>query len=122
MKTAGAFDNKLMLLEPSSALTATTTGEAVDLNGNDMDELNVRAIFPKADGTNPKCILKYQGSDNQSTWEDIFTFPEIIAAGEYSKKIRGWGRYRRVVATISGTSPDFGLVKVGISTGGVLFP
>ena len=36
MKTAGTFDNKLILLEPTSNLTSTTTGSAVDLNGDDM--------------------------------------------------------------------------------------
>ena len=120
MKTAGTFDDKLMLLEPSSNLTATATGAAVDLTGDDMDELNVRAVFPKAEGTTPKAVLKYQGSDDKSTWKDIYVFPDIEAAGEYNQKIRGKGRYRRVVVTVSGTNPNFGLVKIGISTGGVL--
>lgn len=114
MKTAGTFDAKLILLEPSSNLTADVTGAAVDLNGDDMDELNVRVIVPKA-GTSLE--LKYQGSDDKSTWTDIYTFPTITAAGEYNKKIRGKGRWRRVVATVSG---NFGKVIVGISTGGVL--
>lgn len=120
MKTAGTFDKELMLLEPSSDLTSTTTGSAVDFHGDDLYELNVRAVFEKASGTSPKCVLKYQGSDDKTNWSDIVTFPDIEAKGEYSIKVRGKGRWRRVVATLSGTSPDFGKVKVGISTGGVL--
>ena len=120
MKTAGAFDKDLMLLEPASALTATATGDAVDFHGDDLYELNLRAVFPKADGTTPKAVLVYQGSDDGTNWSDIYTFPDIEAAGEFNKKIRAKGRYRRAKVTITGTNPDFGLVKIGINTGGVL--
>ena len=120
MKTAGTFDKELMLLESTSNVTSTTTGSAVDMHGDDIYEMNVRAIFPSCSGTTPKCVLKYQGSDDKSNWTDIYIFPDITAAGEYSKKIRGKGQYRRVVLTLSGTSPNFGKVMIGISTGGVL--
>ena len=120
MKTAGTFDNKLILLEPTSNLTSTTTGSAVDLNGDDMDELNVRVIIRSVSGTTPKLVLAYQRSDDKSNWTTVYTFPDITAAGEYNKKIRATGRYARVVATISGTSPNFGKPIIGISTGGVL--
>lgn len=116
LKTAGTFDDKLMLLEPEEDLTSTVTGEAVDFNGDDMDELNFRAIIPSFNGG--KLVLKYQGSDNLQNWHDLYTTQEIITVGEFSHKIRGKGRYRRVVATVTGTA-NFGKVKVGISTGGV---
>lgn len=118
-KTAGTFDDKLMLLEPAADLTATATGQAVDFNGDDMDELNIRAIIPNCSGTSPKLVLKYQGSDDLQVWHDLYIFPDITAVGEYSHKMRGKGRYRRVVATVTGTTPNLGKVKVGISTGGV---
>lgn len=120
MKTAGTFDSELMLLESTSNVTSTTTGTAVDVHGDDIYEMNVRAIVPQATGTTPKIVMKYQGSDDKSAWTDLYIFPDITAAGEYSKKLRGKGKYRRVVLTVSGTSPNFGKVIVGISTGGVL--
>lgn len=120
MKTAGIYDKELMMIEATADVTATVTGSAIDVHGDDFYEMNVRAIFPKATGTTPKCVLKIQGSDDKVTWKDIYVFPDIEAAGEYNAKFRGKGRYRRAVATISGTSPNFGLVKVGYSAGGVL--
>lgn len=120
MKTAGTFDEKLMLVDSSANVTSTVTGSAVDFNGPDMDELNIRIIVPSVSGTTPKIVAKIQESANGSDgWKDIYTFPDITAAGEYSKKMRGTLRYRRAVLTVSGTSPNFGFVKVGASTGGV---
>lgn len=116
---AGTFDKELMLLEPSSALTTTTTGEAVDFHGDDLYPLNIRAIFKEVTGTSAKVVLEYQGSDDGENWVTIYTFPDITAAGEYNKKIRGKGRWRRVKATVSGSSPNFGFPSIGISTGGM---
>ena len=120
MKTAGTFDNKLMLVDSTANVTATVTGAAVDFNGPDMDEINIRIVVPSASGTSPKIVAAIQESANGSSdWKTIYTFPDITAAGEYSKKMRGTLRYRRAVLTVTGTSPNFGFVKVGASTGGV---
>jgi len=120
MKTAGTFDKELMLIETTSAMTTTTTGSAVDFHGDDLYELNYRVVVGgTVSGTTPKIVLKIQGSDDKSNWTDICTFPDITGAGEKNIKIRGKGRWRRAVATVSGTSPSFGSVKVGVSTGGV---
>ena len=117
---AGTFDKNLMLIETTAAMTSTTTGSAVDFHGDDLYELNYRAVVSgTVSGTTPKIVLKIQGSDDKSNWTDIVTFPDITGAGEYNKKVRGKGKYRRAVATVSGTNPSFGSVKVGVSTGGV---
>lgn len=121
MKTAGTFDKELMLIETTSAMTSTTTGSAVDFRGDDLYEMNYRAVVGGTiSGTSPKIVLKIQESDDKSNWHDIAVFPNIEAAGEWNIKVRGKGRYRRAVATVSGTSPSFGWVKVGASAGGVL--
>lgn len=121
MKTAGTFDNKLMLINSTSNVTATVTGDAVDFNGPDTCEINIRVIVPEATGTTPSMTIAYQESaDGSSDWSTVYTFPAITAAGEYSKKIRANKRYRRAVATVTGTSPNFGFVMAGASTGGVL--
>lgn len=120
MKTAGAFDHNLMLIDSTANLTATTTGAAVDFNGPDTMEINIRAIVPQVEGTNAKLTIAYQESaDGSTNWSTVYTFPEISEAGEYNKKIRAQKRYRRAVATVSGTSPNFGFVLVGASVGGV---
>lgn len=121
MKTAGTFDKKLMLIETTSAMTSTTTGSAVDFNGGDMHELNIRVVVGGTiSGTTPKIVVKYQESADKSNWSDVYTFPDITGAGEWDKKIRATKRWRRAVATVSGTNPSFGSVKIGASTGGVL--
>jgi hypothetical protein len=121
MKTGGTFDSKLMLIETTAAMTSTTTGSAVDYNGPDMHELNIRVVVSgTVSGTTPKIVLTYQESDDKSNWSTVYTFPDITAAGEWDKKIRATKRFRRAVATVSGTNPSFGSVKVGASTGGVL--
>ena len=118
---AGTFDKNLMLIETTSAMTSTTTGDPVDFHGDDLYEMNYRAVISgTVSGTTPKMVLKIQGSDDKSNWTDICVFPDITAAGEKNMKVRGKGRYRRAVCTLSGTSPSFGSVKVGASTGGVL--
>lgn len=114
MKTAGTFDHKLMLIDSTSAVSSNVTGSAVDFNGDDMDELNIRVIAPSK-GTS--LVVKYQASDDKSNWVDVYTFPTITEAGEYSKKIRAKGRWRRAVCTVSG---NWGKVLIGASTGGVL--
>lgn len=117
---AGTFDKELMLIETTSAMTSTTTGSAVDFHGDDLYEMNYRAVVSGTiSGTTPKIVLKIQGSDDKTTWTDLVTFPDITAAGEWNKMFRGKGRYRRAVATVSGTNPSFGSVKVGVSAGGV---
>ena len=114
----GTFDAKLMLIETSSAMTTTTTGSAVDFHGDDLYEVNYKAVVSgSVSGTSPKIVLKIQGSDDKSNWHDIVTFPDIEAAGVWDMQARGTGRFRRAVATVSGTSPSFGSVKVGVSTG-----
>ena len=121
MKTGGTYDNKRMLIETTSAMTSTTTGTGVDFGGPDMHELNVRVVVSgTVSGTTPKIVLTYQESADNSSWTTVYTFPDITGVCEMNKKIRATGRYRRAVATVSGTSPSFGSVKVGISTGGVL--
>ena len=120
MKTGGTFDKNLMLIETTAAMTSTTTGTAVDFNGPDMHDLNIRVVVGGTiSGTSPKIVLTYQESDDKSNWTTIYTFPDITGAGEMSHKIRASKRYRRAVATVSGTNPSFGSVKVGASTGGV---
>ena len=120
MKTAGTFDKNLMLIETTSAMTSDTNGSAVDFHGDDLYELNYRVVVGGTiSGTTPAMVVKIQGSDDKSNWTDICTFPSITAAGEWNIKVRGKGKYRRAVTDLSGTSPSFGSVKVGVSTGGV---
>lgn len=122
MKTAGTFDAELMLINSTANVTATVNGAAVDFNGPDTSELNIRVIVPQASGTNPKLTIAYQESDDGTTnWVTVYTFPQIAAAGEYNHKCRAGKRYRRAVATVAGTSPNFGFLMVGASTGGVLY-
>ena len=110
-----------MLIKSTSNVTATVTGSAVDFNGPDMDELNIRVVVPSVSGTSPELDIEIQESaDGSNDWVTIYTFPTISAAGEFNKKVRGTKRYRRAKATVDGTSPNFGFVLVGASTGGVL--
>ena len=59
-------------------------------------------------GTTPTLDVKIQESDNNSTWRDLGVFPQINAAGQYFITLKSNARYRRYVATLGGTTPNFG--------------
>jgi hypothetical protein len=115
-----AFDYNTMFFDTTAAVTSTATSDAMDFHGPDLTELAYRFVVNgTVSGTTPKIVPTLETSDDNSTFSTAYTFPDITGVCEMNHKFRGKGRWRRAVATVSGTSPSFGSVKVGYSTGGV---
>jgi hypothetical protein len=104
MRTA-TFKN----LAAPAAVTATTTGSAVDvsdLTGNGYAVLNSNAMG----GTTPTSNVKLQHSDDGSTnWVDTgFAFDQVVNAASYQAKyinFDGFKKFVRAVNTVTGTTP-----------------
>jgi len=104
-----------LLLRPSTAgnLTADElTPASVDFGGPDLEAQTYMVHVPSASGTSPTLDVKIQESDNDSTWRDFLAFEQISAAGQYFATGKSNARYRRYVADVGGSSPNFGAVVI----------
>ena len=114
-----AYDKNTMFFDTTSAVTSTTSSSVIDFHGADLDELDYRIVVNgTVSGTSPKIVATLVTGDAAnavSTTET--TLATITAAGEYHHKFRSRKRYRKVTLTVSGTSPSFGHVEVGIDSG-----
>ena len=107
-----------MLIDSTADVTATVTGDACDFHGPDQDILCYRVYAPSATGTTPSMVAKIQESADKSTWTDLVAAAAMTAAGNKRLFAKSKLRYRRAVLTITGTTPNFGKVKVGLESGG----
>ena len=113
-----AFDYNTMFFDTTAATTSTATSSAMDFHGPDLAELAYRFVVNgTVSGTTPKIVPTLETSDDNSTFSTEYTFPDITGAGETIVKYRAKKRYRRVKLTVSGTSPSFGHIEVGIDSG-----
>lgn len=111
-----AFDENQLLR--NAATTATFTGTGIRVRSLPLDGIPIRVVVPSATGTSPTMDLKVQDSADDSTYNDVFTFRQITAAGVYRARVQTQREYIRLVGTVGGTSPNFGTVKAGLETGG----
>lgn len=113
-----AYDYNTMFFNSTSAVTETATSEVFDFHGPDLDEINYRFVVNgTVSGTTPKIVPTLETSDDNSTFTTEHTFPDITGAGESINAYRAKKRYRKMKLTVSGTSPSFGHVEVGMDTG-----
>lgn len=112
------YDKNLLLRDGTVNLTATETGAAVDYSQAGHWSITFEMTVPQATGTTPTLDAKIQVSDNGTTWRDWLFFRQATAAGVYHVTGANPARYRRMVATVGGTTPDFGKVTIGAVTGG----
>ena len=113
-----AYDLHTMFFNTSSAVTETATSDVIDFHGPDLDEIDYRIVVNgTVSGTSPQIVPTLVTSDNNSDFSTEETFPSITAAGEFHHKFRSRKRYRKMVLTVSGTSPSFGHVEAGIDSG-----
>ena len=113
-----AFDYHTMFFDTDAALTATATSGAMDFHGPDLAELAYRFVVTgTVSGTGAKITPTLETSDDGTTFTTEYTFPDISGAGETIVKYRAKKRYRRMKATVAGTSPSFGHFEAGIDSG-----
>ena len=114
-----AYDLHTMFFNTSSAVTSTASSDVIDFHGPDLDEIDYRIVVNgTVSGTSPQIVATLvtgDSADAVSTTEA--TLATITAAGEYHCKFRAKKRYRKVTLTVTGTSPSFGHVEVGIDSG-----
>ena len=105
---------------------------AGDLDANEQTEsgafvgaspyqpIKVRVYVPAAGGSSPTLDLKFQESDDDSSYSDIEggAMTQITAAGTHEFVMPRWTkRYVRYHATVGGTTPNFGAVTIGFTPG-----
>ena len=115
-------DSSLMLRQTSDgALTAAAALTAIDIDGTLPNGLAVQINCPTAfTGTSPILTVNVYGDTDSSsgcTSDDTLIASEIITAyGEYILPLHTTLRSIMVKLDVSGTSPSFGLVEVGLVT------
>ena len=117
-----AIDTSLYLRDGSSNLTATEdSATGVDFRGIDAAPMNYFCSVP-AISSGDTLVVKLQGSANNSTWSDVYTFPTFdgtSGAGVLNKELLINYRYRRYHATVSGNGGEnFGAVKIWAAPAG----
>ena len=113
------FDKNLMLLDSVTDVTADVTGAAIDFRGEDPVEVHYRCVVP-AVAASTSCVIKIQESDTTTSGDftDLVVGKSITAPGDQYLRARSKKRYRRVVITTTGSSKNFGKVRVGVVAAG----
>jgi hypothetical protein len=104
-------DTEDLTVLPSTTLTATTNGAAIDVG----DRIGARLTLTvtAASGTTPTLDVKLQTrKDANDTWRDLAgtgmpAFAQKTTTGSERKTFVGFDRQIRYVATIGGTTPSF---------------
>lgn len=109
------FDSNL-LFHNAAALTATGNSSGLDIKKTPADGVWVEIAVTAVAGTTPTADFKVQESDNDSTYNDVVTFPQITATGRHFRLVQSKKRYLRLARTIGGTTPSF-TVTAGIVSG-----
>jgi len=114
-----AFDKNTMFFDTTSAVTETASSDVMDFHGPDLAELTYRIVVNgTVSGTSPQMVVKLVTGDVAGTVNtEEKTLATITGAGETLVKYRAQKRFRKVTLTVSGTSPSFGHVEVGIDSG-----
>ena len=113
------FDKDYLLLN-ATTVTADANGDAFRVHwSTEVPQVFGLIINGTISGTSPTIDVKIQGSnDNGSNWSDIVSFPQMSAAGK--KYVRALTPFKEIrgVIDVSGTSPSFGKVQMGIVPAG----
>lgn len=116
-------DKTLMLRDTTDgALDATENGAAVLTGALPGNGIMVRVYVPTKSGTTPTFDSKIEQSANgTSGWTTVGSYgANITDVGYYEYHIQeAVGPYLRHVATLGGTTPDFGLTTVGLTPGAI---
>lgn len=118
------FDTNFMLLDSTTnvnlAASVVAAGSSFARRWH-KDEPQVFCLYvPKAVGSSPTLDFVIQGSrDAGSSWETIYTWPQVTAAGRYyARIITDCDLIRQGAITITGTNADFGKVRLGLVPAG----
>jgi uncharacterized protein (DUF983 family) len=100
-----AWDSNLTFTE--TAVIASKNGANIEVGKGSLFEtfIDVTAIS----GTGATLDIKFQESDDGTTFTDILSVPQFTAVGKKTEYIKSTKKYVRYVLTIAGTSPSVSL-------------
>src|SRR3989304_4927188 len=112
------FDTNL-LFHNAAALTTTGTSASMDLgktpaDGVDM-EIAVTAVAGSTTGLTMDFVVRE--SDNDSTYNDLVTFPQMSAVGLFNRRIKTKKRYLALKRTAGAATGLSFTVTAGIVSG-----
>ena len=111
-----AYDDLVMLRKSAAGdLTTSVNGTGVDVKQTAAIGMSARITVPQATGTTPKVVVEIQSSDSLgSGYLAVGQSEEITAAGEYFVRFATSRRYVRYSCTVTGSTPNFGAVEIGL--------
>lgn len=109
------FDTNL-LFHNAAALTASGNSSGLDVQKTPGGGVWVEIVVSAVSGTSPTADFKVQESNDDSTYNDVATFAQIVATGRHARLVQSKKRYLRLARTIGGTTPSF-TVTAGIVSG-----
>jgi len=113
-----AIDTALMFRDGSSDLTADElTPTALDFRGIDYKPMVYHVNVPEVSADDTLDVI-IQGSDNNSDFVNVLSFPQISAVGLYRLEGVVNYRYRRATCNVTGVDTDFGAVKIWAAPAG----
>jgi len=115
--SAAVFDSNLMLRKAGDgSLSTTGTYSGISIYETPARGMAARVVVPSVSGTTPLAtfIIEASDADTDASYNEIARSEPVNAAGEYMVGFSTQRRYVRLKVNISGTTPVFGTVLVGV--------
>ncbi len=97
-------------------LASTALDSDNTTSGFDVSEFRSAVIYVSVtaiSGSGAKNVVSIQTSHDNSTYYTVSKFAAITATGNFQKEITDFGKYVRIVSTVTGTSPSITTVIDG---------
>ncbi len=113
------FDNNLFFrTSGAGSMTSTETSSAITINETPFDGLSINVIIPNREVGDTVQVTLQHSTDN-STYTTLYAFDTVASitatnttAVRLRHRVQTRAKYLRTVATVAGTSPDFGAVQI----------
>jgi len=103
------------MLRSADSLTTTGTCSGVQINETPVDGMTAKVIVPSAVATTTLLVeIQAADVDTDASYVTIAQSETITAIGEYCIRFATQRDYVRGKFSVAGTTPDFGVVEVGV--------
>jgi hypothetical protein len=112
------FDSNL-LFHNAAALTTTGNSASLDVKKTPAEGVVVEVAVTAVAGSTTGLTMDFivQESDNDSTWNNLVTFPQITAVGRQTRVVQSQKRYLRLARTAGAATGLSMTVTAGIVSG-----
>lgn len=115
-----AFDVNAMLRPASAgAISANGSGTGLKMGCDLLSRQYCVSVPGPVTGTTPTLDVVIEESDDNVTWRKFLNFEQITKSGQYYVRGQSNAKYRRASWTVGGTTPNFGVVKIGPVQAGI---